>query len=140
MVCDVIWCGCGQVCQHDDRQLVIHVARDVGREALPCALVLDHAMSVRVVNEPSETVAVLVRFPIAELYRRPHQIEAFGFKQFSCSQGRIPLSEILDGKIETAVRCGVQRRRNPLLDRKSTRLNSSHMSISYAVFCLKKKR
>src|SRR5690242_7109516 len=27
-----------------------------------------------------------------------------------------------------------------LSDRKSTRLNSSHMSISYAVFCLKKKR
>src|SRR6266480_4286898 len=26
-----------------------------------------------------------------------------------------------------------------LIDRKSTRLNSSHMSISYAVFCLKKK-
>src|SRR5207253_10947186 len=28
----------------------------------------------------------------------------------------------------------------PLLDRKSTRLNSSHVAISYAVFCLKKKR
>src|SRR5207247_11473225 len=27
----------------------------------------------------------------------------------------------------------------PLLDRKSTRLNSSHEWISYAVFCLKKK-
>src|SRR4051812_22136437 len=27
-----------------------------------------------------------------------------------------------------------------ILDRKSTRLNSSHMSISYAVFCLKKKK
>src|SRR5690349_23974807 len=26
------------------------------------------------------------------------------------------------------------------LDRKSTRLNSSHVEISYAVFCLKKKR
>src|SRR5690554_7607046 len=26
------------------------------------------------------------------------------------------------------------------LDRKSTRLNSSHVRISYAVFCLKKKR
>src|SRR5690606_39852127 len=26
------------------------------------------------------------------------------------------------------------------LDRKSTRLNSSHVKISYAVFCLKKKR
>src|SRR5690242_21465683 len=28
----------------------------------------------------------------------------------------------------------------PARDRKSTRLNSSHMSISYAVFCLKKKK
>src|SRR5699024_11708439 len=27
-----------------------------------------------------------------------------------------------------------------MLDRKSTRLNSSHVSISYAVFCLKKKK
>src|SRR5438477_4380993 len=27
-----------------------------------------------------------------------------------------------------------------IADRKSTRLNSSHMSISYAVFCLKKKK
>src|SRR5437870_11260056 len=27
----------------------------------------------------------------------------------------------------------------PILDRKSTRLNSSHVAISYAVFCLKKK-
>src|SRR6267142_6143388 len=31
---------------------------------------------------------------------------------------------------------GGRRRR----DRQSTRLNSSHMSISYAVFCLKKKK
>src|SRR6266540_5578449 len=28
----------------------------------------------------------------------------------------------------------------PGLDRKSTRLNSSHITISYAVFCLKKKK
>src|SRR3712207_8132377 len=31
------------------------------------------------------------------------------------------------------------RRFHELLDRKSTRLNSSHANISYAVFCLKKK-
>src|SRR5690554_7025958 len=31
------------------------------------------------------------------------------------------------------------RRRRPGEDRKSTRLNSSHVRISYAVFCLKKK-
>src|SRR5206468_8599889 len=29
---------------------------------------------------------------------------------------------------------------NPVKDRKSTRLNSSHDQISYAVFCLKKKK
>src|SRR5699024_11833296 len=32
-----------------------------------------------------------------------------------------------------------QRLRQPRLDRKSTRLNSSHVSTSYAVFCLKKQ-
>src|SRR6266581_8480956 len=31
-------------------------------------------------------------------------------------------------------------RHDCVLDRKSTRLNSSHPSISYAVFCLKKKK
>src|SRR5699024_12691557 len=31
-------------------------------------------------------------------------------------------------------------RSRELTDRKSTRLNSSHVSISYAVFCLKKKK
>src|SRR5204863_1290064 len=31
------------------------------------------------------------------------------------------------------------KRRIPGVDRKSTRLNSSHVEISYAVFCLKKK-
>src|SRR5438874_10535652 len=35
-------------------------------------------------------------------------------------------------------RCTRERRR--ATDRKSTRLNSSHVEISYAVFCLKKKK
>src|SRR2546421_8862560 len=34
----------------------------------------------------------------------------------------------------------VSRREPPWRDRKSTRLNSSHDQISYAVFCLKKKK
>src|SRR5258705_5446274 len=40
-------------------------------------------------------------------------------------------------------RCGVGRADDEgqsLRDRKSTRLNSSHLGISYAVFCLKKKK
>src|SRR2546430_11081335 len=34
----------------------------------------------------------------------------------------------------------VLERQQPASDRKSTRLNSSHSQISYAVFCLKKKK
>src|SRR3989454_5473767 len=35
---------------------------------------------------------------------------------------------------------GTGRIEGPFADRKSTRLNSSHLVISYAVFCLKKKK
>src|SRR5438552_14638363 len=38
------------------------------------------------------------------------------------------------------LRLGRIERTDDLLDRKSTRLNSSHQIISYAVFCLKKKK
>src|SRR3712207_8344348 len=41
------------------------------------------------------------------------------------------------GQLEAEVRGRVQ---HPAEDRKSTRLNSSHANISYAVFCLKKKK
>src|SRR5690242_21071131 len=39
----------------------------------------------------------------------------------------------------TTLRQAIAAGNGPARDRKSTRLNSSHMSISYAVFCLKKK-
>src|SRR3712207_8853695 len=39
-----------------------------------------------------------------------------------------------------AARGRARARRSADLDRKSTRLNSSHANISYAVFCLKKKK
>src|SRR5256885_2832292 len=35
--------------------------------------------------------------------------------------------------------CPFESKAHALIDRKSTRLNSSHLVISYAVFCLKKK-
>src|SRR2546430_7567296 len=40
---------------------------------------------------------------------------------------------------QIAARPGGAGRTPPGIDRKSTRLNSSHSQISYAVFCLKKK-
>src|SRR5690606_39704229 len=42
--------------------------------------------------------------------------------------------------LPTAWLAGRYGRKNVFLDRKSTRLNSSHVKISYAVFCLKKKK
>src|SRR5690606_40746783 len=41
---------------------------------------------------------------------------------------------------QTALLAQIQANRANTLDRKSTRLNSSHVKISYAVFCLKKKK
>src|SRR3712207_7565894 len=41
---------------------------------------------------------------------------------------------------EGTVAAGTGIRHDHVLDRKSTRLNSSHANISYAVFCLKKKK
>src|SRR3712207_7610708 len=61
------------------------------------------------------------------------------------------LGQLLRGRIDVveAEHVGAQRARplegrevgrDAALDRKSTRLNSSHANISYAVFCLKKKK
>jgi len=43
------------------------------------------------------------------------------------------ISGLIGGALSVAMRLELQ-------DRKSTRLNSSHQIISYAVFCLKKKK
>src|SRR5690625_5306793 len=44
-----------------------------------------------------------------------------------------------DGEVAWPLRCGADEVSGTMGDRKSTRLNSSHVAISYAVFCLKKK-
>src|ERR1022692_2555905 len=43
-----------------------------------------------------------------------------------------------EGTRAVSISCAVQSRGKVIGDRKSTRLNSSHLVISYAVFCLKK--
>src|SRR2546430_14955301 len=54
---------------------------------------------------------------------------------FGVGQGRVSGHVRFDGVV---IRGVIAER--ILLDRKSTRLNSSHSQISYAVFCLKKKK
>src|SRR2546430_8549048 len=67
-------------------------------------------------------------FPYTTLFRSPH-----GFSRRSCLRHRRSPAPALRSPPP-----GMGPRTAPL-DRKSTRLNSSHSQISYAVFCLKKK-
>src|SRR5207249_11661103 len=63
-------------------------------------------------------------------------IQAAGARRLS-PQTFFDSRAILSLNIGTSCRKKCRRKKQ---DRKSTRLNSSHVSISYAVFCLKKKR
>src|SRR2546430_11915302 len=67
-------------------------------------------------------------FPYTTLFRSP---QALIFTE--------DLPKIADLRDDLRVRQGGDVAELPALDRKSTRLNSSHSQISYAVFCLKKK-
>src|SRR2546426_7292057 len=69
-------------------------------------------------------------FPYTTLFRSDYT------PNFAHYQQPFPNFDALQPNVQFFVRHGVK----GLLDRKSTRLNSSHLVISYAVFCLKKKK
>src|SRR5258708_16925047 len=80
-------------------------------------------------------------FPYTTLFRSIY------YAMNSPSEAELAVAELQESierlKVTTPDGRGVFRRRETLtksLDRKSTRLNSSHQIISYAVFCLKKKK
>src|SRR2546429_1231889 len=54
----------------------------------------------------------------------------------------LPLKALVQGKLKghRKIQTPAETSRDKIKDRKSTRLNSSHGYISYAVFCLKKKK
>src|SRR5438477_10655315 len=76
------------------------------------------------------------------MIRRPPRSTLFPYTMLFRSQveGRIRETIPADELETVNDMIGVPLFYNLALDRKSTRLNSSHMSISYAVFCLKKKK
>src|SRR5947199_4251058 len=93
-------------------------ARGRGNSVLRCRLVLDHLEFVPVgIGEPED------RAPIF-LLRRLRDLDAL------LAESGLFLRGVGRGEHVSRV----------TLDRKSTRLNSSHLGISYAVFCLKKKK
>src|SRR2546426_6811812 len=74
-------------------------------------------------------------FPYTTLFRsRAPGIEAEA-RELLIAQGLGMIGDLVEGAVVLQPN-RVKKRR----DRKSTRLNSSHLVISYAVFCLKKKK
>src|SRR2546430_16189426 len=70
------------------------------------------------------------------MIRRPPRSTLFPYTTLFRSPHRAPES----GSRRRHRGCPASSRSPRPLDRKSTRLNSSHSQISYAVFCLKKKK
>src|SRR3712207_8159685 len=81
-------------------------------------------------------------FPYTTLFRsarlrRPEREEA---ARALVDVARGPQPAVADEREHERRRPRPRRRAGMMQDRKSTRLNSSHANISYAVFCLKKKK
>src|SRR5690606_41394121 len=87
---------------------------------------------------PYTTLFRSVRRPSLRILRNPPQNDPPGVHrralllQSSALGRRYPRRSLRRGEYAT--------NRRPFPDRKSTRLNSSHVKISYAVFCLKQKK
>src|SRR5256885_12191758 len=82
------------------------------------------------------------------MIRRPPRSTLFPYTTLFRSQDAMaakPKRQMLppvsvDRRIAGVDRANARYRKLAAADRKSTRLNSSHLVISYAVFCLKKKK
>src|SRR5205807_6778830 len=85
-------------------------------------------------------------FPYTTLFRSycavgsAHAEAASESMQQAASAAILPFGFSVDTFISPAGLAGLRPAGRKTQDRKSTRLNSSHLVISYAVFCLKKKK
>src|SRR5688572_32078784 len=73
-------------------------------------------------------------FPYTTLFRS--QVQRIWARLYTVGED----GRLLDGEQAVKISLRKQPDGNTVTDRKSTRLNSSHSQISYAVFCLKKKK
>src|SRR3712207_6912214 len=81
-------------------------------------------------------------FPYTTLFRSHEaaRIETLAANQLLGHKPILRLANVPGGIEHVQHLAGLEPRALADLDRKSTRLNSSHANISYAVFCLKKKK
>src|SRR5207253_5022994 len=79
-------------------------------------------------------------FPYTTLFRSVRNVRAVqAFNHEPVAQARFERQNLAAARASIFA-LDLEARYSPLADRKSTRLNSSHVAISYAVFCLKKKK
>src|SRR5204862_5035726 len=78
------------------------------------------------------------RANIGDLLPRSHEIRQLRSPEPDRIEQRV--GPVLRLHVEKAHRIGRRRRSDPLARSEGTRLNSSHVEISYAVFCLKKTK
>src|SRR5690625_979194 len=98
-------------------------------EIIVGALVVGFAYGVLVILEESYTIDTILHTVSGFLGQLPTSLTAIGMY---ITQNFINVI-VPSGSGQAALTM-------PVIDRKSTRLNSSHVAISYAVFCLKKKK
>src|SRR5688572_31884801 len=80
-------------------------------------------------------------FPYTTLFRSGEQVRLVGGRRHADSMARPPGARPSSSSpAPSSERPVLARKTSSSEDRKSTRLNSSHSQISYAVFCLKKKK
>src|SRR5690349_23629681 len=80
-------------------------------------------------------------FPYTTLFRSTrHRDVAYVREAFTAGATGYVLKQSSFTQLKDAIRAAARHERYIDEDRKSTRLNSSHVEISYAVFCWKKKR
>src|SRR5215510_4014601 len=97
---------------------------------LSCALISGHLamMLMELTNRRFFFFLMIRRPPRSTLFSLHDALPIYAGRGYRASHGPDPAAR------------GSPAGTTPSADRKSTRLNSSHVAISYAVFCLKKKK
>src|SRR5690606_41146722 len=79
-------------------------------------------------------------FPYTTLFRSQIESQMTDDERFGMIYSVLGAATVIGMKPDSRIPKGVPMSAGYAQDRKSTRLNSSHVKISYAVFCLKTKR
>src|SRR5699024_11334401 len=107
----------------------------------PLSHVLLHILLFSFFHPPPTSLYTLSLHDALPIYVNYQRMSAHRLLQVS--YGQLPVTvyrPLTESPMGAFYCCFSSQYKHALQDRKSTRLNSSHVSISYAVFCLQKKK